>query len=142
MWFALGLVFSVGNLAYALLSSHFPPHLSGRVNTALNLGAFIGAFGLQWGFGALIDVLQANGLPPREAYRWTYGALVVTAGAGLRLVHARRRSHSGRAGLSAIGRSKLQRIDVEVPAQLARRLELVQGFVPAGQESLQGRPAG
>jgi MFS family permease len=77
LWFGLGLVFSVGNLAYALLSTHFPPHLSGRVNTALNLGAFIGAFGLQWGFGALLDVLQANGLPPREAYRWTYGALVV-----------------------------------------------------------------
>ncbi len=76
LWFALGLVFSVGNLAYALLSSHFPPHLSGRVNTALNLGAFIGAFGLQWGFGALLDVLQANGLPPREAYRWTYGGLL------------------------------------------------------------------
>jgi len=76
LWFGLGLVFSVGNLAYALLSAHFPPSLSGRVNTALNLAAFAGAFGLQWGFGAMLDLLQAHGLPPRDAFRWTYGALL------------------------------------------------------------------
>ncbi len=77
LWFALGLVFSVGNLAYALLSAHFPMRLSGRVNTALNLAAFIGAFGLQWGFGALLDALRTNGVPARDAYRWTYGVLLV-----------------------------------------------------------------
>jgi MFS family permease len=76
LWFLLGLVFSVGNLSYALLSAHFPPRLSGRVNTALNLGAFIGAFGLQWGFGAALDLLQGSGMPAREAYRWTYGGLL------------------------------------------------------------------
>jgi hypothetical protein len=77
LWFCLGLVFSAGNLAYAVLSAHFPLRLSGRVNTALNLAAFVGAFGLQWGFGALLDVLQANGMPLRDAYRWTYGVLLV-----------------------------------------------------------------
>lgn len=75
LWFCLGLVFSVSNLAYALLCGHFPPRLSGRVNTALNLAAFIGAFGLQWGFGALLDALQASGMPTREALRWTFGLL-------------------------------------------------------------------
>jgi MFS family permease len=76
LWFCLGLVFSVGNLAYALLCGHFPARLSGRVNTALNLAAFTGAFGLQWGFGALLDALQAAGMAPRDAFRWTYGSLV------------------------------------------------------------------
>ncbi|HZV53883.1 MAG TPA: MFS transporter [Rhodocyclaceae bacterium] len=76
IWFALGLVFSVGNLAYALLCTHFPRELSGRVNTALNLGAFVGAFGIQWGIGALVDLLAAGGMPTAEAYRWAFGALV------------------------------------------------------------------
>jgi MFS family permease len=76
LWFVLGLVFSVSNLAYALLCAYFPRELSGRVNTALNLGAFIGAFGVQWGFGALVDVLTAGGMPAADAYRWTFGTLV------------------------------------------------------------------
>jgi predicted MFS family arabinose efflux permease len=77
LWFAMGLVFSVSNLAYALLCAHFPAGLSGRVNTALNLAAFIGAFGLQWGFGALLDLLQARGLTPREALQWSFGGLLL-----------------------------------------------------------------
>jgi len=77
IWFFSGLVFSVGNLAYALLQSEFPPALAGRVNTALNLGAFAGAFGLQWGFGALVDALAAGGLGQREAFQWTFAALVL-----------------------------------------------------------------
>ena len=77
LWFCLGLVFSVGNLAYALLASSFPLRLAGRANTALNLCTFAGAFGLQWGFGALVDLLQANGLSVKEAFRLTYGTLLV-----------------------------------------------------------------
>ena len=62
LWPALGLVFSVGNLAYALLTAQFPVTLAGRANTALNLGAFIGAFGIQWLFGVAVDTGQAVGL--------------------------------------------------------------------------------
>jgi predicted MFS family arabinose efflux permease len=76
LWFALGLVFSVSNLAYALLAARFPGHLSGRANTALNLAAFVGAFSIQWGFGVLVDRLQAEGLAPREAYRWSLATLL------------------------------------------------------------------
>jgi hypothetical protein len=75
-WFGLGLVFSVGNLAYALLCSHFPVRLAGRANTALNLATFAGAFGLQWGFGALVDRLLGAGLVAKEAYQWSYGVLL------------------------------------------------------------------
>jgi MFS family permease len=76
-WFLLGLVFSVGNLAYALLQAQFAPGLAGRVNTALNLGAFAGAFGLQWGFGAGVDLLAASGFARREAFQWTFVTLVL-----------------------------------------------------------------
>jgi predicted MFS family arabinose efflux permease len=76
LWFIFGLVFSVGNLAYALLQSHFAGALAGRVNTALNLMVFIGAFGIQWGFGAAVDALHAAGQPTRDAYQLTFGGLL------------------------------------------------------------------
>jgi hypothetical protein len=77
LWFALGMVFSVSNLAYALLSGHFPAQLSGRANTALNLAAFVGAFSIQWGFGVMIDTLQAHGMVPRQVYRSAFAALLL-----------------------------------------------------------------
>jgi len=77
LWFVYGLVFSVGNLAYALLQGHYNPSLAGRVNTALNLMAFVGAFGIQWGFGAAVDALQAAGHAPRAAYQTTFGGLLL-----------------------------------------------------------------
>ena len=76
LWLTLGLVFSVGNLAYALLQANYGPELAGRVNTALNLMVFLGAFGIQWGFGAMVDVLQAAGHAPRAAYQMSFGGLL------------------------------------------------------------------
>ena len=76
LWFIFGLVFSVGNLAYALLQAHFSPALAGRVNTALNLMVFVGAFAIQWGFGAMVDLLQASGQATRAAYQITFGGLL------------------------------------------------------------------
>jgi MFS family permease len=77
LWPALGLVFSVGNLAYALLSSEFPLALAGRANTALNLGAFIGAFGIQWLFGVAVDAFQAGGFGMAAAYRASLAGLLL-----------------------------------------------------------------
>jgi MFS family permease len=76
LWFCLGLVFTVGNLAYALLAAKFPLALSGRVNTALNLAAFAGAFGIQWGLGVLVDTMSAQGLSTQEAYRNAFAVLL------------------------------------------------------------------
>ncbi len=76
LWFCFGLVFSVGNLAYALLQSHFAGALAGRVNTALNLTVFVGAFLMQWGFGAAVDMLQGAGHAPRAAYQISFGGLL------------------------------------------------------------------
>lgn len=82
LWPALGLVFSVSNLAYALLSAEFPVSLAGRANTALNLGAFCGAFAIQWLFGVAVDGLQAAGHAPAFAYRASLGGLLVLQLAG------------------------------------------------------------
>jgi hypothetical protein len=46
------------------------------VNTALNLMVFVGAFCIQWGFGALVDALQAGGYAMRVAYQMTFGGLL------------------------------------------------------------------
>ncbi len=76
LWFIFGLVFSVGNLAYSLLQSHYDIALAGRVNTALNLMVFVGAFVIQWGFGGAVDALQAGGYATRDAYQITFGGLL------------------------------------------------------------------
>ena len=65
----LGACFSLSNIAYSLVAQTFTPALSGRANTALNLLVFAGAFGLQWGFGALVDLLQAGGWAAESAFR-------------------------------------------------------------------------
>jgi predicted MFS family arabinose efflux permease len=69
LWPLLGICFSLSNIAYSLVALAFPVALSGRANTALNLMAFAGAFGLQWGFGVLVDALQAGGWAADGAYR-------------------------------------------------------------------------
>lgn len=76
LWFALGMCFSVTNLAYALMTAHFPVHLAGRANTVLNLGIFVGAFALQWGYGALLNLLQAQGWALAEAHRAVFGGML------------------------------------------------------------------
>ena len=76
LWWVLGFVFSIGNLAYALLQRHFPSALAGRVNTALNLLVFLGAFSIQWGFGALVDALQGGGMALRSAFQATFAVLL------------------------------------------------------------------
>ena len=82
LWPVLGLVFSVGNLAYALLTAEFPVSLAGRANTALNLGAFVGAFGIQWLFGVSIDALKASGFDSVAAYRASLAGLLILQALG------------------------------------------------------------
>ena len=77
LWPMLGLSFSLSNIAYSQLSAEFPVELSGRVNTALNLMVFVGAFGLQWGIGALVDGLTLGGVARTQAFRITFSVLLV-----------------------------------------------------------------
>lgn len=76
LWPVLGACFSLSNIAYSLVAQAFPPSLSGRANTALNLLVFVGAFGLQWGIGALVDALQASGWSAETAFRATFFILL------------------------------------------------------------------
>jgi predicted MFS family arabinose efflux permease len=76
LWPLLGACFSLSNIAYSLVALAFPAALSGRANTALNLMVFAGAFGLQWGFGALVDALQASGWAADGAYRAALATLL------------------------------------------------------------------
>jgi predicted MFS family arabinose efflux permease len=82
LWWVLGFVFATNNLAYALLQKHFPGALAGRVNTALNLMVFLGAFSIQWGFGAVVEVLQGRGVPVRSAFQASFTLLLALQVAG------------------------------------------------------------
>jgi MFS family permease len=65
-------------LAYPVLNAHFPPSMSGRVNTAINLFFFCGAFALQSALGAVIDLFPqvAAGRYPVEAYRVAFALMI------------------------------------------------------------------
>lgn len=76
LWSLLGFSFSLGNLGYSQLASRFPQQLAGRVNTALNLITFAGAFGLQWGIGAAVDAGAGLGLDRRDAFRISFALLL------------------------------------------------------------------
>jgi MFS family permease len=61
-------------LPYAILSQHFPPHLTGRVITASNIFMFIASFGFQWGIGAVLRFWPAvDGRYPLESYAVALG---------------------------------------------------------------------
>ena len=69
LWIAYGAFSSFGTLVYTQTSAGFPVKLSGRANTTLNLLVFLGAFGLQWGMGLIIDLLQSHGYGMAIAHR-------------------------------------------------------------------------
>lgn len=74
-WLGFSFFGTTGILQYAVLSQHFPSHLAGRVNTAINLMVFITIFILQSISGQVINlwpVLESGGYDP-EAYRAAFG---------------------------------------------------------------------
>ncbi|MBL0166090.1 MAG: MFS transporter [Propionivibrio sp.] len=77
LWMAFGVFSSFGTLGYSQMSAGFPVALSGRANSTLNLMVFLGAFGLQWGMGVLIEMLQASGHSIEIAHRNTFAVLFV-----------------------------------------------------------------
>lgn len=76
LWALLAFVYPTSNISYTILTRSLPLALSGRANTALNLAAFVGAFGLQWGMGILVDALRAVGWNVSAAYRATFALLL------------------------------------------------------------------
>jgi len=78
LWMAFGFFGTAGILPYAALTQKFPAHLSGRVNTGLNMIVFICAFIAQWATGAIIDLWPATpsgGYAP-EGYRAAFASIL------------------------------------------------------------------
>lgn len=89
IWPMFGALGTSSMLCYAYLSQTMPPHLSGRVNTAVNMLAFVGAFIVQAGIGELVSRLGSSG------QIWGLGVCIVTETIalswGLRRLHPERR---------------------------------------------------
>ena len=63
-------------LSYVLLSRHFPPDMSGRVTTALNVGMFVSSFAAQWGVGAILRLFPSDaGRYDPRGYALAFGLL-------------------------------------------------------------------
>ena len=76
LWIIYGIFSSFGTLAYSQAAAGFPVALSGRANTAFNLMVFVGAFGVQWGLGLFIELLQTQGQSGADAIRTAFLTLL------------------------------------------------------------------
>lgn len=77
-WLLFGLLANMAVLGYPLLSGHFPIEYAGRANTALNVLGFLGAFGLQYAVGEIIDLWpspEGDRYNP-DGYPVAFGALL------------------------------------------------------------------
>ena len=78
LWIGFSFFATSGVITFAALSQAFPPNMAGRVNTALNLLVFLGAFAAQWGIGAMIDLWPqtAEGGFPVAGYQAAFAAIL------------------------------------------------------------------
>ncbi len=83
-WVLIGLLSNATALAYPELSRHFPPDLTGRANTALNVLVFLGTFATQYAMGAIIDLWpqQGDGGYAPAAYRSAFGVFLALQAVG------------------------------------------------------------
>ncbi len=64
-------------LSYVLLTRHYPPDMTGRVNTSLNIVMFVSSFSAQWGVGAILRQFPAEaGRYDPRGYAIAFGILV------------------------------------------------------------------
>jgi hypothetical protein len=76
-WLIFAMVVTVTTLAQTHVSLSFPSSQAGRANSAFNLTLFIGAFGLQWGMGLLIDVFMSQGWSQSLAIRMSWAVYLL-----------------------------------------------------------------
>ncbi|WGS48878.1 MFS transporter [Paraburkholderia sp. D15] len=77
LWAAYGAFGGTGILIYAVMARHFPPQMTGRVNTTLNLIIFLLIFGFQIGVGAVLSHWPASGGHyPASAHLTAWGILI------------------------------------------------------------------
>ncbi len=77
-WMLFGFFGASGILSYAALAQDFPPELTGRVITGLNVFTFLGAFAAQWGIGAVINLwpTAASGGYAAEGYQAAFAVMI------------------------------------------------------------------
>jgi len=94
------LVGTITGIEYAIIAQSMPSALTGRAATCLNLLIFLGAFGVQAGFGQIVDCWRPNLMHqyPPQAYRAAFGALVALQLPGLVLFLLRRRAQAALSG--------------------------------------------
>lgn len=85
VWVLFGILGTSGIVSYADLSQRFPPYLTGRVNTGLNLLVFVAAFVTQWGTGTVINhwPTTIGGGYAAPAYRAAFGMMLALQVVGL-----------------------------------------------------------
>ena len=78
VWVAFGFLSNMAVLAYPRLTGHFPLENAGLVITGLNVLMMGGAFGFQYGIGAIIDLwpLTASGGYHPDAFAAAFSILV------------------------------------------------------------------
>ena len=79
LWAAWCVSCSCVSLSQPSVALSFPVSAAGRVLSAFNLVIFMGVFSVQWGIGLAIDALAASGLGRVDAYRSTFGLLLVAS---------------------------------------------------------------
>ena len=84
-WMLFGFFGTSGILPYAALPRGFPPEFAGRVITGLNVFTFSGAFAVQWGIGAVINLFPpaAGGGYAPAGYAWAFAIMIALQAAGL-----------------------------------------------------------
>lgn len=75
-WMAYGFFGSGSILYYAALSQNFPKQVTGRVNAAINVLVFVGAFLVQWGIGVVIQYWSHGDAFSTEGYRVAFSVLL------------------------------------------------------------------
>jgi MFS family permease len=77
LWIVFAFCSASSTLAYSLLASYFSPSVFGRVSTAVNLLAFVGAFLMQWGIGVLVDAFSAAAWSTRDSFRAAFAIVAL-----------------------------------------------------------------
>lgn len=73
----MGSFANINILSYPLLAQNFPAGMMGRVNTALNLFVFFGAFVLQYEVGAVVDWVEPGAPESYQPYAFQISFAVV-----------------------------------------------------------------
>lgn len=82
-WSLFGFFGASGVISYATVTAQFPPHLSGRANTAITLTMFGWAFLSQLGIGAVLDAGTAAGYAAADLHRGIWAVLAAILAATL-----------------------------------------------------------